>query len=90
MKLTLLTIVLSVVSATAGIFVEKHLHGGRCNCPEDLTASLQGCEMVATTVNEMLSECSWEKSNCQHRLVEQMDRNNKTLKLFMPDHIERK
>jgi hypothetical protein len=53
------------------------------------TSALQGCELVMSTVSEDLSDCQWERSDCEHRLSSQVKRNQSMFRTLLPNHMER-
>jgi len=85
MKRIIAVVLIFGFGAVSGILVEKRLHK-----PQEDSPALQGCEAIASAVNEMLMECEWKLTDAQHRYVEQVERNNTLIETFMPDHLGEK
>jgi len=75
----LLIMALLAVGFLAGMVTEKQNH----------SRALEGCEVVAGAVSDELTDCRWNYSDCQTRLIEQLDRNRSMIQLFLPNHMER-
>ena len=87
MKRVILVAALFVAGALAGGFVEHSIYDeGRQECVS--SAALKGCELVATDVHNMLTECQWELGDVKHRLIQQLEREQTILKTFMPSAFE--
>lgn len=88
MKLIILTVALLVVGFLAGTMTQKHLGSQECGCTADLSVALEGCEAIASSVNEQLTECRWDQTNCEHEFNEHAKRSKEMLKLFLPNRFE--
>ena len=55
---------------------------------QDQARALEGCELVASAVSDELTDTRWRYTDCQHLLIDALDKNQALLKLFLPDYME--
>ena len=89
LRIVIGTVLLLTIGFFAGTTATRHLEPlAGCDCPKDLSRALEGCEMVASTVGNELTECRWNYGECQIRLIEQLSRYEQMMQLFLPNHME--
>lgn len=84
MKRALILILVFGVGAAAGYFLRPQVE-----CPKDLSRALEGCEVTAKTVNDMLYECEYQEQECKIKLIDSLDRQQRMLETLKPIFMER-